>query len=285
MRTLLKFYLVSVFVCYSFGASAWNGNGHMLVAQIAYNQLTPVAKQKADELIVALQPLPANSNTFVTAGPWADDIKSETHEFDSWHFLDHGFTTDDTEFDNTLPEEHVAWAIVKQRTLLTSTTANQQEKAKALRFLIHFVADAHQPLHCSTLYRKDFPKGDRGGNLFKLNSKPDNLHALWDQAIGQYYPNYKRPLSSKDQQTIVSEAKRLTATYKMEGDPRLTVADPYKWTWEGFELAKNSVYQGIEVNDDYRKLPDYVYTSSQIAEEQIVLAGYRLAYDLNQLLK
>lgn len=41
-------------------------------------------------------------------------------------------------------------------------------RSMAMRFLIHYVGDLHQPLHCSSRVNGDYPKGDRGGNSFKL---------------------------------------------------------------------------------------------------------------------
>jgi hypothetical protein len=49
---------------------------------------------------------------------------------------------------------------------------------KALKYLVHFVADVHQPLHAG--YRDD-----RGGNMVQLRflMQGSNLHALWDRGL------------------------------------------------------------------------------------------------------
>ncbi len=57
-------------------------------------------------------------------------------------------------------------------------------KSMMLRFFVHLVGDMHQPLHVTTRATTDRPEGDKGGNLFKLNYKINNLHSLWDQAMG-----------------------------------------------------------------------------------------------------
>jgi len=52
--------------------------------------------------------------------------------------------------------------------------------------------------------------------------------------------------------------------------------DPYSWTQESYELASTVVYNGIKEN---QALPDsYVEESNAIAEKQVVIGGYRLAY-------
>lgn len=58
----------------------------------------------------------------------------------------------------------------------------------AMRLLIHYVGDIHQPLHCTSRVDKNYPKGDRGGNLFPIPPEGDEgdikeLHAAWDSVL------------------------------------------------------------------------------------------------------
>lgn len=55
----------------------------------------------------------------------------------------------------------------------------------AMRFLIHYTGDVHQPLHATARVNTEFPAGDRGGNSFHLTSREGakNLHAVWDSVI------------------------------------------------------------------------------------------------------
>ena len=64
----------------------------------------------------------------------------------------------------------------------------QFEKSWSLRFFIHFVGDLHQPLHVATRCTPAMPECDAGGNKFPLKGSPNELHALWDQAM-----NYLKP--------------------------------------------------------------------------------------------
>jgi len=77
----------------------------------------------------------------------------------------------------------------------------------ALRFLVHYVGDVHQPLHAMSRVNHRYPKGDRGGNLFRIPDKDRsgwwnswlthlwdsgskwNLHAVWDSALYEF-PGY-----------------------------------------------------------------------------------------------
>lgn len=66
-------------------------------------------------------------------------------------------------------------------------------KSYALRLLIHYIGDIHQPLHCSTRVNKDYPKGDKGGNMFLLpyHYGSSDLHGVWDSIIYQYHSSVK----------------------------------------------------------------------------------------------
>jgi hypothetical protein len=71
------------------------------------------------------------------------------------------------------------------------TGSEDAQAAQALRFVIHFVGDIHQPLHCATRVSHAHPEGDRGGNLFMVavsdengSSHPAKLHGYWDGELG-----------------------------------------------------------------------------------------------------
>jgi hypothetical protein len=63
---------------------------------------------------------------------------------------------------------------------------NEDEaKSEALRLLIHYLGDIHQPLHATSRVDSKYPKGDAGGNFFKVPIKKDakNLHSVWDSVV------------------------------------------------------------------------------------------------------
>src|SRR5438132_10178926 len=87
-------YIAALFVlAMPIRACAWWTTGHMVVAEIAYRRLSAHAKAEVDRLIAI--DAPANSNTFVTAACWADDLKAlGVHAYDEWHFVDVPFSPD-----------------------------------------------------------------------------------------------------------------------------------------------------------------------------------------------
>jgi len=111
----------------------------------------------------------------------------------------------------------------------------------ALRLLIHLVGDITQPLHSMNRFSEDDPKGDKGGNGFKLKSRygVKSLHALWDKVLYEERKNIRRPIDNDDWEDI-----QLAIT-EMMSDHAAAVADPavYEgydtkaWTHEAFEIA------------------------------------------------
>merc|ERR1711964_591254 len=72
-------------------------------------------------------------------------------------------------------------------------------KSYALRLLIHFVGDIHQPLHVETRYNDDYPTGDSGGNKFPLPNhyECDELHAVFDKVMYTQPHNIPRPFTDE----------------------------------------------------------------------------------------
>src|SRR2546421_2289341 len=166
--------LACLILCTPATSLGWGAGGHMIVAQIAFKRLNPKAKAKANELLaIAINPanVSARSKDFVNAAHWPDDLR-QFPEFDSFkplHFIDNPFSTDGTALP-TLPTPNIVTALEENVNILKTST-DQNARAQALRLIIHFVGDIHQPLHCATRVSKVNPEGDRGGNLVSITVK------------------------------------------------------------------------------------------------------------------
>ena len=81
----------------------------------------------------------------------------------------------------------------------------------AMRFLIHYVGDMHQPLHDETRIDKQYPDGDRGGNDFPLpyHYGAKELHAVWDKVMYEFHTNPKLPYTPTDWTTWGGYASKL----------------------------------------------------------------------------
>jgi hypothetical protein len=269
----------------------WGAGGHMMVASIAYKRLNPRAKAQAKALLeIPINPaaISAKSTDFVNASHWADDLRPFP-EFDSFkelHFIDTPFSNDDTPLP-VLPFPNIVTALRENVDILrTSTDKNAQ--AQALRLIIHFVGDIHQPLHCATRVDSKNPEGDRGGNLVSImipdssgQLRKTNLHSYWDGGIGSFPKtgaNFAPPPTSQIGPATVLAMKANPVT------PGLNLNDPFNYeTWadESFTLAQQVAYKGIK--SGVKTSASYDAASLKVVRKRVTWAGYRLAALLNAI--
>ena len=266
---------VCVWVCFCHRSLAWNAEGHMVVAQIAYNHLDSAAKTKCDTLIAV--PLTygssANSN-FVTAACWADDYKSYLGTA-IWHYIDLPFSLDGTSTSGVATASFdVGQAINLSISTLQNSTATLSNQAVSLRYLLHFAGDIQQPLHCSTAVSAARPSGDAGGNTFYINGNWSNLHSLWDAGGGYLSDSLFRPLSSSDQAVLDSKVADVEAAYPYTPNPG-TISNPMDWAQEGLGLAQTVSYVGITTNSAPSSA--YLNTAQATTEQRMAQGGHRLA--------
>jgi hypothetical protein len=297
---------------------AWDDGGHMLVAQIAYSQMSSVAKAKANALLKELPDVRQSTPNskprpydFITAACWMDDFKSSSqfNGFRTWHYI------------NPPPDGDVRKSqkpnALSQIELGASSLHEFQEEtfenAVTLAVLIHLVGDIHQPLHATGQ--------DLGGNTFPIlgvpgietnlrgDGKPverdkpaigtnaavyQRLHAYWDCAYRYGFVESNDSEKSvtqlfrtgdsahPDMKRIEQVAAELTAHYLTRDAKVLRENDAAQWAKESFNLANNLAF-----NTPRGKRPsnEYFQKSHDTGCAQIALAGYRLAQLLNTIFK
>jgi hypothetical protein len=293
-------------------ANAWNSIGHMAVAYVAWQQLTPATQKRAIALIKKnawykkkwLTYIPAGTSTgdknlyiFMMAATWPDEIKANNSGYKNdgntppntseatkntgyrdkymhkyWHFIDTPFSTDGTQLPDT-PKPNAETQIGVFRKTLASH-AKDSLKSYDLVWIMHLVGDVHQPLHCTTRITASDPSGDAGGNGVRLTDSPGELHGYWDSMLGNG--------TTSDFLKTVQAAQQLGAA-----GPSASDANEADWVKEGFDLAQSSVYVapiGPSVGP-YTLDAEYKTNSQTIAQKQVALAGARLANLLNANLK
>jgi len=262
--------------------------GHMLIAQIAYDELQRMdptyLKQIEKEIDVLSQYSMEQKHHFVESAVWADDNKAvQWAAFNEWHFVDTPVKADGWEGETEVEPMNATWAIYSMKRTLTNKNKPKFDSDLALsfawRYLIHIVGDIHQPLHASTLYSDKFPHSDRGGNSFKVkyddNKDITQLHALWDSCVDQYGSIWA-PLNDTEADIIETVARNLTSVYTRDKvKKRVAITDYKKWAEESYEISRDYVYADIEY-DSY-PTPEYMASRRQVVDEQLVVAGYRLA--------
>lgn len=152
-------------------------------------------------------------------------------------------------------------------------------KSYALRLLIHYLGDLHQPFHTTARFSDAYPDGDKGANLFPIpyHYEADEMHAVWDKGVYELRNNIPRPISDKDWTKLEGWVNSFMSKYKYSLTDKKTIAnrDIDGWSLEMFARAK-TMYKGATENEP---LPQaYIDESVPKVEDDITLGGYRLAY-------
>jgi hypothetical protein len=225
----------------------------------------------------------AGSKDFVNAAHWADDLKGikAFDPFKSLHFKDVYFSEDGSQ----LPPEdspNIVTALERDVEILKNST-DDNARAQALRFIIHFLGDIHQPLHCAA--RVTNGKGDQGGNFVKIIGAK-NLHSYWDSGLGTFLkeggpPDFHVPPPTLAQ--VAAAARRIAAANPATA-PGLNLDDPtnfQSWVDESFKLAKEFAYDDFK--DGTAPSAKYKRNGLRVARQRVAWGGYRLAALLNSI--
>ncbi len=250
-------------------ALCWNSVGHRLIAQIAYDQLTRKAKTTFNRCNRE-----ANhdymSKNFVNSSVWLDTIRARTHAYDAMHYIDIPFSTDGTRLPG-VSTVNAVWAVDKAKKTLSNPKSTATAKRLALRILVHVVGDIHQPLHAATRISREYPEGDRGGNLVVLhkNRMGKNLHSYWDKGAGLL-------VGKRRYGHVWIKQKAMRIEHYWPCNMRQMDLNPMHWAQESNVLAIQTAYA-------YSPDIHYQLEAQQLVEKRIALAGCRLASTLMAL--
>jgi nuclease S1 len=238
----------------------WGRVGHRASALLAESRLTPAA---AAEIRRLFEP----GETLADVSTWADQQR-EVPGTGPWHYVNVPITASRFAARFCQPEGCVVSKIEEFRQVLLDPKATRTEKQRALRFLVHFLQDLHQPVHVGD-------NGDRGGNLLQLRffDLGTNLHRLLDSQIIDRY--------SQDEAQWVQELNALATPAKSAQWSRGSLGD---WATESLEEAKllyrepgseNLMGSGTKLGEEYYRF------ALPIIRMQLARAGIRLALTLN----
>ena len=289
MRPYLFALLILLFAPH---AKAWNAAGHRLVAAIAWQQLSPASQNFVAEVLaahpdhdrwVAKARTAEAAGIFAEASTWPDDIRNDPRFHDAgrddatpplpgfpdtarhknWHYVD----LDDR---GQIRKGEVDWQIERLSQLLhpkgtsygARSTPKNDEISYALPWLLHLVADIHQPLHVG---RGD----DDGGNAVDIENPFNkrhplvNLHTYWDDLPG---PPWLRG------QRLEKRVRRLIADYPapVHGDVALWRDESHRLLSATYPVADGGL-RSI-VSESFNR------QAQALADRRIVDAGYRLGW-------
>jgi hypothetical protein len=273
---------------------AWSAQGHRLVGLVAAERLTPVAKQNVAWLL--------DGHTLADVASWADSITGDQVQTSYWHYLN--IPPDASGYDRNRDcpvqpgvepgsrgdkwRDCVVDRIGYWEDRLGDPKLDRADRATALKFVVHFIGDLHQPFHalgvgrggndvkvrvfgqsdCGPSTSSGPPRAEsRGGNNPDRPS-PCNLHSVWDGRLIS-----RRNL---DDPTYVAKLKKLIDDKGFGSQPTGT---PAQWAEQSFKLAKEGlVADGTNIDDAYFE------RHIKVIEDRLALAGVRLAADLNRIL-
>jgi len=237
------------------GAAAWGANGHRVIARIAEHYVAPETARAIGDLI--------GPESLVRVSTWADEIKSDPQwdRASPWHYVNvpPGGSLDTTERSE---RGDLLEAMERFSAVLRDRQADPEERAIALRFLVHLVGDAHQPLHSG--YAED-----RGGNdvLVTWFGDPTNLHTVWDTKLIEH------------QQLSFSEMAELIDHPTPE-----QIADWQDSTFRDWFDESRALLDDVYDLGNRRLSWNYAYRETPIVERRLVQGGVRLAGLLDRLL-
>jgi len=264
----------------------WGTVGHQTTATIAQYFLSAQAQAQAEFFF------PNVSGQLEVYATWADSVRYKAAY--AWSAPLHYIDTPDwscvydpkTDCPNSMC---VAGAILNYTNILLNTKSSKSNKIEALKFLVHFHGDIHQPLHVGFTT-------DLGGNTIKGNydGSSTNLHSVWDTSListrvtsdfGGDAAKYVNYLVDK----IRTDWKSLAAVWE---SCNATTADsiiyscPNEWAQESAKLACEYSYtdqNGNVIPNGFNLQTPYFDFVKDIVDMQLAKGGVRLAATLNKI--
>lgn len=325
MKRTLCALLIALIVLQSGPALAWSEGGHHIIALMAFRLLS---KEEQTKLVTILEKHPRFAQDFAPpkglpnddeirnwrigrAGYWPDVARSQK-EFhrSTWHYeLGSALVIGDAakvkapERPGPLPAEanlktqelYISQALELCKKTLADSSQTGEDRAIALCWIAHLVADSHQPCHAGSLYMEGVfaeSDGDRGANRILVKQR-GNLHALWDQLLGSRFSlgdiNRRIAEMNRDEE-LVEKAKKAT-TIEKDLDPQTWLAESRKSAVENVYMAEvldplNLVTRGVLDKPGEIELSEgYLKNAGRIAQIRASEAAHRLAETWRTALK
>ncbi len=244
-------------------AFGWGAEGHEIAAAVALGELTQPARRQVSELLGSDAMLVQMSN-------WADEIKDRRRDTARWHFVDIPLYAPAFVLQRDCPDSDCVVAQIQRDVgALRDRRLDKETRAQALLFLIHFVADVHQPLHAED-------NDDKGGNgvRVQIGRERANLHRVWDVDVVE--------AMGFDPGTVAAGIAHDMTPGQRQAWAKGTPAD---WANEAHAIARDQIYPPLRGARELRLPRDYAWREAPVARLQLARAGVRLAWLLNTSLK
>lgn len=256
---MIRILIAIILLAYSAApAFCWGASGHLIVADVASRHLSPVAKREVAALLRSEGYTALNQISM-----WADIVKFIDADSQPSHVVK--LPLDHSPYDekkNCANRRCAVLTIEKYREVLRDRTKPTKERMKALKYLVHFVADVHQPLHDTV---------DTGTRVVRIDGKNVRMHEVWDNEIIKHKSLLWFTLNDRVD----------------SGSQPVLYGTPALWAEEGRDIARDVIFKDgrLRAGKEVVKLPEsYLDENWPIVRKRLRQAGYRLAYLLNDAL-
>jgi nuclease S1 len=257
---------------------AWGGQGHRLVGLIAARHLTPVAQQNVAWLL--------EKQTLADVASWADSIVGDQQQTGWWHYLNIPPDASGYNRNRDCPRQPgvadgsradtwrdcIVDRIAYHEQRAGDVKLDRADRAVALKFVVHFIGDLHQPFHALGVGRggndvlvRVFGAANCGNDPAKPT--PCNLHSVWDSRLIAHR-------ATDDAAYLAALEKLILAKGWMKTAP----GTPADWAVESWKLAKAAL-----VANDTNIDEAYYRAQIPVIDERLAQAGVRLAHALNRV--
>jgi len=265
-------------------ALAWGRQAHRVVATLASQRLTPQARAAVEELLRDNE----DGRSLAAISMWADWVRyRKLPETYNWHFVNIPLERERYDSGRDCRPERgkgdcIVAALARTRDTLADPRRRRAERVEALKFVVHLVADLHQPLHTA---ERDGDEGATRVEVSWLGSRETRgrkrrswtLHGVWDDGL--------LAASDRSNAQIVVD---LNAWLAQQDEHALAAGSIVDWTLEAHRVAREQAYRDA----DGGSIPlrgaslgrDYYEARIAVVERQLALAGVRLARLLNEAL-
>lgn len=240
-------------------ARAWNDEGHRIIALIAEDHLTPLARQRVNALLAW-----EGETSMADVASWADHIRHETNDHPTHGVripLDH--SAYNPRRDCSGPKLCAVGAVQQDVVILADPAQPVAARLEALKYIIHLTGDLHMPLHASQ---------QNGGRIeVEIDGRDITLHQLWDGVITAHQGRSAVRMADRiDDETV---------------PPAPISTDPVLWATESRDITRDVLMPGITRGQGRIALDDrYLEAYWPVVDARLHLAGLRLARVLNQAL-
>lgn len=268
-------------------AAAWGMLGHATVAFVAQNFVSPKTAKFAQQV------LGDNTKQYLGAiASWPDTYRKEPGgEFSAvYHYidaLDQPPQKCNVVYERDCADEGcIVSALANYSSRAVTPSLGKLQQEQALKFIVHFLGDMHQPLHLEHLY-----VGGNGINV-TFNGVKTNLHAVWDNNIPEkLIGNFTLERAHDWASDLTREIKH--GQYKKESKAWTRGMNPAKpidsamiWANDGNALVCTTVLpDGADPLFNQEVSGNYYETAIPVVQKQIAKAGFRLAAWLDRIVE